>query len=82
MLSLNTLRRRALNAGYELQKGKQRYLHRGWGLVRDYAGNTYDGYQVYDQRLGAVVAGLNDINDHDLDLCEAVDALRRLGVCV
>lgn len=73
MYTVSTLRRKANQAGYELQKGKQRYLHKDWGLVKDYQGNTYTGFQILDRRLGAIIAGVSDINDHDLDLDEAAD---------
>ena len=68
---MSTLKKKAREAGYSLQYGRQHYLHKGWGIVRDWTGEPIMGYQIYSYTDGVLVAGYDDINDHTLTEDEA-----------
>ena len=80
VMTFRTMQRKANEAGYSLQRGRQHYLHEGWGLVRDNMGNTTIGYQIYDYRLNAIIRGISSggLWDHDLTYEEAVEAIKEL----
>ena len=68
---MSTLKKKAREAGYSLQYGRQHYLHKGWGIVRDLAGEPIMGYQIYSYSDGVFIAGYDDIKDHTLTEDEA-----------
>ena len=77
--SLSTLKKKANEAGYSLQKGYQRYMYNGWGYRRTTSGERIVGYQIFDYRSGLMVhPSYNDIHDHALELKEAVTLLKEL----
>lgn len=80
VMTFRTMQRKANEAGYSLQRGRQHYLHEGWGLVRDNDGNPIIGYQIYDYGLNAIIRGISSANlwDHDLTYEEAVEAIKEL----
>jgi hypothetical protein len=47
MYSLTTLRKRAYEAGYRIEKGFQHYMYNG-AVCRDCNGDAYTGYNVWD----------------------------------
>ena len=79
MYSLSTLTKKASKAGYSVQRGYQRYLHKGWGYVTDSDGVRRVGYQVRDERTGFLVyPSYNDLWDHALSETEAISMLQGL----
>ena len=76
------MQRRANEAGYSLQRGRQHYHHTGWGYVKDSDGVPVIGYQIFDYSVGMVVYGCNDLHDHSLTLEEATDYLRFRGIMI
>lgn len=79
MSTFSTWKKKASEAGYSLQRGYQRYLHKGWGYVKDPDGNRYIGYQVMDYRTGLLVyPSYTDLFDHALSEKEAIALLRKL----
>lgn len=77
-MTFKTMQRKANQAGYSLQRGRQRYHHDGWGFVKDCDGIPVIGYQIFDYRLNGIIYGVNDLHDHALDLDEAVADIKRL----
>ena len=79
MYSLSTLVKRASKAGYSVQCGYQRYLHKGWGYVTDSDGIRRIGYQVRDNRTGFLVYPSNNgLWDHALSETEVISLLQGL----
>lgn len=79
MYSMSTLRRKARQAGYSFEKGYQRWLPRGWGLVYDCNGDKTVGYQIRDIYINYLVwPSCTEMYDHALDLDEAVELLEKL----
>ena len=79
MYPFSTLKKKALDAGYSIQHGYQRYLHKGWGYVVDPGGNRCIGYQIRDNRTGLLVYPSNsDLWDHALSEAEAIELLHKL----
>lgn len=80
MYSLTTLRRRAYEAGYRIEKGFQHYLLRGYPVCRDCNGEAYTGYDVRDLATGQLVyeSGCYDSNyDHLCTLEDVEEFLKR-----
>lgn len=79
MYSLSTLVKKANKAGYSLQHGYRRYLHKGWGYVTDANGVRQMGYQVQDNQTGFLVyPSNNDLWDHALSETESIMLLQKL----
>jgi hypothetical protein len=79
MLMISTMKKKANEADYSLQRGYQRYLHPGWGYRRDADENRIVGYQIFDRRAGVLVwPSYNDIHDHALSESEAIKLLNEL----
>lgn len=79
MLAFSTWKKKAREAGYSLQRGYQRYLHKGWGYVKDPDGNRRIGYQVMDTKTGLLLSlSYTDLFDHALSEKEAIALLREL----
>ena len=80
VMTFKTMQRKANEAGYSLQRGRQHYLRKGWGLVRDNEGNPITGYQIVDCKLNAIISGISSGNlwDHDLTYEEAVEEIKAL----
>lgn len=72
MYSLTTLRKRAYEAGYRIEKGFQHYMYNN-AVCRDCNGDAYTGYNVWDLSTNMCVweSGCYDSNyDH---LCTLED---------
>lgn len=72
MYSLTTLRKRAYEAGYRIEKGFQHYMYNN-AVCRDCNGDAYTGYNVWDLSTNMCVweSGCYDGNyDH---LCTLED---------
>ena len=76
--AISTLQKKAREAGYSLQYGRQHYLHKGWGIVRDLAGEPIMGYQIYSYSEGVFIAGYDGIKDHTLTEDEAYSLIMDL----
>lgn len=62
--SIQTIRKKAYEAGYKVSKGFQHYMC-GGAVVRDCNGEAYTGYIVEDMTTGLLVWGCYDANyDH------------------
>ena len=62
--SLATIRRKALNAGYRVEKGFQHYLCND-SVCTDWNGERLTGFNVWDSTINAYVWGCyNDNYDH------------------
>ena len=69
-----TIRRKAYNIGYQVQKGFQ---HFGRFVYRDSYGDRYTGYMLRDLRTGFYEWGCYDSNfDHLWDLDDVADFLK------
>lgn len=65
--------RRAKNVGLILEKGYRKYMHQGWGYVRDEHGNRIEGYQLFDHEKGQYLpVSYDDIYTHLMTDIEAV----------
>lgn len=79
-MTISVLKKKANEAGYSFQHGRQRWLSRGWGY-RLVNGETVEGYQIFDYSTGLFVGpSYTDMYDHALSLGEAVELLRELCV--
>ena len=78
VMTFRTMQKKANEAGYSLQRGRQHYLRKGWGLVRDDEGNPIIGYQIVDYRLYAAIRGITELHDHALTYEEAVEDIKEL----
>lgn len=68
-MSERTMRRKAFEIGYELQKGYRCYLMGGGQPVLDEAGNKISGYNIRCMSNNTLVHGCyNNICDHLYDL--------------
>ena len=77
MLSEKTLRRRAAKTGYEISKGFQHY-HNG-GIVTNYLGEKFTGYNVIDTRQNSLVwPCYNQICDHLFTLEDVESLLKEI----
>ncbi len=62
--TLATIRKRAFDVGYRVEKGFQHYLYKG-AVVTDYRGNRYRGYRVKNLSNGLYERGsYNNLFDY------------------
>lgn len=74
--SLTTIRKKALNAGYRIEKGFQHYL-RNNAIFTNWNGERFTGYNVLDLATNTYVWGCYDCNyDHLWELEDVEDFIK------
>jgi hypothetical protein len=69
MLTEKTLRRKAYNIGYRVEKGFQHYMYNG-SVLTDSNGKRHTGYMIYDMSRGFYIKGYDNLFDY---LCTLKD---------